>query len=98
MAIIKEHFHDIINMNESGKGEPDYVIKDTTCVLRFKNSKEFEKPANVAQLFNEAAKDFPRIRMKDVNINYQDKRLEVRANPPVAYKRHGTDNIVGPAG
>jgi hypothetical protein len=94
MTIIKEHFSNIADLNGPRAAEPDYIIMGTTCVLRFKDSKDFDNPAKLAQLFQEATRDFPRARLKDITFNHLAKRLEIHTTPHGVYKKHGTAHFI----
>ena len=84
MQIIKEFQESQIDMRGPGNPRAKPVTTGTVCILRFDDGKPLSMQ-RVAALFNEAARDFPKL--DPANAAIVENHLEVSANPPSGYTK-----------
>ena len=82
MSIIKEYYQNQIDMRGPGSPKAKPMVTGTVSVLRFDDGEPLTLP-RMAALFNEAARDFPKV--DPAKVKFVDDHLEVATKPPAGY-------------
>ena len=94
MSIIKEYYENQIDMRGPGSPKAKPMVTGTTSILRYDDGKPLTMQSAKA-LFNEAAKDFPKVDPAKVTI--ASDHIEIAEKPPAGYTPL-PPNIVGARG